>query len=262
MSAEGRKISFRKLMKSFSGKNKKENQPETVEQKKEATEVPEKDMKKEEVEAKDKEIEEENKEESSDSIEDSGELEGDEDVSNMSDDVEELRQQILELQTLTEAIQKKCNDEMLEFVDKKSKEAESIIEKRCQDLTDKLNGEFEEKLNYKYSKPLAQLVDVISQFETVITSINNPEVAGYLVGFKMFLGQFESLLSSFQIISFLPNVGDDFDSYTMQAVSVKQTDNEEENGKITAVFQKGYKLQDRILRLSTVEVFKLKDNSN
>lgn len=172
----------------------------------------------------------------------------------------ELRAKNLILESQIAAMKKAANEKMIEFVDKKSKEAEKLINEKQKELSDKYKREYDEKLKFFYSKPLSSLVEIISQFEVVLNGITDPSVAGYLVGFKMFLSQFDSLLSDFCISQIVPQEGDEFDSDIMEASATKKVEESELDNKITGVFRKGYKLHDRVIKLASVEVGKVEEN--
>lgn len=172
----------------------------------------------------------------------------------------ELRAKNLILESQIAAMKKAANEKMIEFVDKKSKEAEKLINEKQKELSDKYKREYDEKLKFFYSKPLSSLVEIISQFEVVLNGITDPSVAGYLVGFKMFLSQFDSLLSDFCISQIVPKEGDEFDSDIMEASATKVIEESELDNKITSVFRKGYKLHDRVIKLASVEVGKVEEN--
>ncbi|GCE63248.1 protein GrpE [Candidatus Mycoplasma haematohominis] len=166
----------------------------------------------------------------------------------------ELRNKVSFLETEIEKLKKEENKKILDFVEKKSKEASEIIQRKEVELTEKYKTECETKLKYHYSSQLSDLVEIVSQFEVVINGVTDPSVANYLVGFNMFLSQFDSLLKSLSITTISPKVGDEFNSDTMEATSTKKVDEEDMNNKITSVFKKGYMLHERIIKLASVEV--------
>lgn len=171
----------------------------------------------------------------------------------------DLKAKILILESQLENVKREQNEKILEFVEKKSKEAASIIEAKEQELSEKYRREFDEKIKFFYSKPLSELVNIVAQFEVVIQGITDPSVSGYLSGFKMFLSQFDSLFSSFSIVPIVPKEGDEFDSDIMEASSTKVVSDAKLDNKITNVFRKGYKLHDRVIKLSSVEVGQVRD---
>lgn len=171
--------------------------------------------------------------------------------------IDELNDKIAFLEKTIDNLKREENKKIIDFVEKKSKEASEIIQRKETELTEKYKSEYESKLKYYYSSQLSELVEIVSQFELVINGTTNPEVANYLVGFKMFLSQFESLLKSLSITDISPNVGDEFNSDTMEATSTKKVDDEKMDNKITSVFKKGYSLHERVIKLASVEVGKL-----
>lgn len=172
-------------------------------------------------------------------------------------EIDELKLKIKNLEAEIEFIRGENNKKVLDFVDKKSKEAAEIVRKKEEELINKYSSEFENKKKYIYEKQFAELTEIISQFETVINSINNPEVSNYLIGFQMFLSKFNDLLSSLNISLIDPKENEDFDSELMEAVSIKKVTQNNLDGKILTVFTKGYRLYNRVIKLATVEVGKL-----
>lgn len=178
-----------------------------------------------------------------------------------SGEVHRLNEKILELESEIEELKKNHEKQLLEFVDKKTKEAVKIISDKEKELSDKYKKEFENSRRYIYEKQLSDLSLIVSQFEHVMDSISNPEVSNYLVGFRMFFSKFQDLFDDFGISLIVPKEGDEFNSETMEASAVDFADNPESNNKISKVFSKGYKLHDRVIKLASVEVLKCEDKS-
>ncbi|OAL10319.1 nucleotide exchange factor GrpE [Candidatus Mycoplasma haematobovis] len=170
---------------------------------------------------------------------------------------EELREQIKELQEQIATLEKESNQKIMDFIDKKSKEAEQIILKKEEELKLKFKRELENAKDYLYERQFSELVGIISNFETAIDMATAPEIAAYLAGFKMFSSQFETLLSDLNISKFSPKKYDEFDSSCMEATMVEKVDSEELENKVLQVFSKGYKLNERVIKLSSVKVGKL-----
>lgn len=168
-----------------------------------------------------------------------------------------LRLRIKELEREKEELIREGNKKMVEFVDKKTKEASAILEEKKNELQRKYEREFSERIKYEYESQLSRLSNIISQFEAVIKSVQNPEVANYLVGFKMFLSQFDDLLKDFGIESIEPKIGDEFNSDVMEASKVVKITDEKNDNKVSNVYGKGYRLHDRIIKLASVEVGKI-----
>lgn len=170
---------------------------------------------------------------------------------------DELREKIDELQDRIETLQSESSDKMVEFIDKKTKEAEQIILSKEEELRAKFQKELDDAKDYLYERQFLELVGIISNFDTVINMTTAPEVAAYLAGFKMFSSQFQALLEDLNIFAFTPAEHDEFDSSCMEATVVEEVQDPELENKVLQVFSKGYKLNKRVIKLSSVKVGKL-----
>ena len=52
-------------------------------------------------------------------------------------------------------------------------------------------------------------------------------------------------------------LGEVFNPQFMEGMATVSTENSEEEGKVSEVFQKGYRLEDKLLRVARVSVFKV-----
>ncbi|CBY92052.1 heat shock protein GrpE [Mycoplasma haemofelis str. Langford 1] len=172
-------------------------------------------------------------------------------------ELDQLKAKLKEWEDKFSELEKESNQRLLEFVEKKSKEASDIIAKKEEEISQRYKKELEEAKDYLYEKPLASLVGVISQFEAVIKMTVDPNISQYLVGFRMFLTQFNDLLREFSISIIEPKGGDEFDSSFMEATVVEKVSDDSLNNKVISVFSKGYRLKDRIIRLASVKVGKI-----
>ena len=162
--------------------------------------------------------------------------------------------------------------------DKKEKKL-SKEEKKIRELEEKV-----ETLNEKYLYALAQMKDlhktyekenaisvkyvthdlmlellpIIDVFSMVLESPNIPsEVVAYFKGFELVFNQFKDLMERHGVSDINSKVGDDFDHNIHNGVEKVDTSNSEEDGKICAILQKGYKIGDKVLRPVSVKVYSL-----
>ena len=82
------------------------------------------------------------------------------------------------------------------------------------------------------------------------------EMKNYLTGFKYVYSQLIEVLKGEGIEEIVPNVGDNFDSSTMNAVDIKEVSLKEKENKVAQVNLKGYKLHDHLVRAAMVVVTK------
>ncbi|AGX89052.1 nucleotide exchange factor GrpE [Mycoplasma parvum] len=146
------------------------------------------------------------------------------------------------------------NKKYLEAIQKKSEEASLLIKEREKQVEEKYSLKFEENKKFIYENQFAELVNIISGLEKVIyAEAKSEEVKNYLLGFKMFLTQFEALLDSLNIKSISPKINEEFDSEKMESLETVEVEQNKKN-KIIEVFSKGYTLNERVIKLAQVKV--------
>lgn len=98
---------------------------------------------------------------------------------------------------------------------------------------------------------LKQLLPVIDNFGRA-TENKTDDIEVYRKGIEMTITQFNEILKSLEVEAF-GEVGEEFDPNVHNAVMTVESSELPENS-IAAVFEKGYKMGDRILRFATVQV--------
>lgn len=102
------------------------------------------------------------------------------------------------------------------------------------------------------------LLPVLDNFERALGSeaeaSENEELSNYAKGMELIFEQLKSALEKAGVKE-IEALGEDFDPNVHNAVMTEQTD-EYEDGKVSKVMQKGYKLNDRVVRPSMVAVNK------
>ena len=89
-------------------------------------------------------------------------------------------------------------------------------------------------------------------------SVQNTTVENFKSGMELTLKQLTSVFEKFNITEINP-VGEKFDAHKHQAIGM--VDSEQEANTVVSVMQKGYSLNDRVLRPAMVMVAKAKDPS-
>lgn len=103
---------------------------------------------------------------------------------------------------------------------------------------------------------IESLLPVIDNFEIGLESAQkHPEASTVTNGFSMIAQQLKNTLSEHGLKEIKPSPGDNFDTAEHDAVSVMPSQ-EIPDGKIIAVARTGYKLNDKLLRPSSVVVAK------
>lgn len=98
---------------------------------------------------------------------------------------------------------------------------------------------------------LKLLLPVIDNFDRAAEN-KTDDIEVYRKGIEMTLTQFREILKSMEVEAF-GEVGEEFDPNIHNAVMTVENPELPENS-IAAVFEKGYKIGDRILRFATVQV--------
>ena len=138
--------------------------------------------------------------------------------------------------------------------------------------TDNLRKSYEKDhanlLKYRSMGFVERLLPVLDSFHiSLMVKPTDPALANYVKGFEMIYRQMKQALELEGVTEIAPKVGDDFNADNMQAIDVK--DGEEDN-KVIQVYQNGYILKDRLVRPAMVVVSKVptknedevKDDSN
>ncbi len=149
----------------------------------------------------------------------------------------------------TEALKAEVEALKKELADAKDSHLRSLAEydnfrKRSQREKDAVYGDAK-------ANTLALLLPVIDNFDRAAENkTDDPEV--YKKGIEMIISQFSDILKRLEVERF-GEVGDEFDPNMHNAVMHVENDELPQN-TIAAVFEKGYKMGDRILRFATVQV--------
>lgn len=122
------------------------------------------------------------------------------------------------------------------------------------------------KKNHLEEKKLFTSLGKESLLKEIIPGLDNFDAAfsnkeawekvdeGWRVGVEYIYSQFKIILENNGVEQF-GEVGEDFDEKKHLSVENIETGNENEDGKISEVIQKGYKMGDKILREAKVKVF-------
>ena len=108
---------------------------------------------------------------------------------------------------------------------------------------------------------IKELLPVIDNLEIALEhGVNSDNSKSLIEGIEMVLNQFLKSLEKFGVSCF-SSVGEQFDPHCHEAMSQIESDKHEEN-TVVSEFQKGYYLNDRLLRPAKVMVAKLPNKSN
>ncbi len=108
---------------------------------------------------------------------------------------------------------------------------------------------------YASQKVIGELIQPIDMLLQIVSyPASNPEVANYQIGFQMIANQLLDILKSEGLAPIIA-LDKEFDPNVMQAVSVEEDPEKEEN-IVLKVMQPGYMYKDRVLRPAMVVVNK------
>ena len=103
---------------------------------------------------------------------------------------------------------------------------------------------------------MLELLPIIDVFSMVLESPNIPaEVVAYFKGFELVFNQFKELMERHNVSEINSKIGDKFDHNIHNGVEKVDTEVSEDDDKICAILQKGYKIGDKVLRPVSVKVY-------
>lgn len=113
--------------------------------------------------------------------------------------------------------------------------------------------EAENRAKYSSQSIVEKLLPLVDNLDRALQiESDNEETKSVLAGVEMVKRQLAETLQNEGVVE-IPAVGEAFDPNLHQAV-VQEASDEFESGIVTAEFQKGYKLHDRVIRPSMVKV--------
>lgn len=119
----------------------------------------------------------------------------------------------------------------------------------------RLKEETIKERKYASQKVVSELINPIDMLVKIVEfGSPNPEIANYLIGFKMITDQLVNILQA-EGLSEVQALNKEFDPKTMEAMSVVENDELEEN-TVVEVKQAGYMYKDRLIRPAMVVVSK------
>lgn len=104
---------------------------------------------------------------------------------------------------------------------------------------------------YANEKIVGELLPVLDNFERALAS-DTADAEGYAKGMELIFQQLRTALEHAGLAE-IPALGEEFDPNLHNAVMTEQSE-EHEDGKVSKVLQKGYKLNDKVIRPSMVAV--------
>ncbi|MBQ6388991.1 MAG: nucleotide exchange factor GrpE [Mogibacterium sp.] len=106
---------------------------------------------------------------------------------------------------------------------------------------------------YANEKIIGELLPVLDNFERALET-KSDDIEGYAKGMELIFTQLRTALEHAGLAE-IPALGEEFDPNVHNAVMTEQSE-EQEDGKVSRVLQKGYKLNDKVIRPSMVAVIR------
>ena len=147
------------------------------------------------------------------------------------------------------------NEDLKKQLEEKSSKIEELT-----DTLKRLQAEFEnykkwnakeksEFLKYAHADVIAQMLPVLDSFEIALKNTNDKDK--FIEGMKIVYAQLHSMLGA-EGLKPIKATGEKFDPYKHEVLMKEESDKPEET--ILEEFQKGYMLNDKVLRHSKVKI--------
>jgi molecular chaperone GrpE len=167
-------------------------------------------------------------------------------------ELDELRERVTAAEQRAEAAERLSREHSDKF-----SQAQKQAEAETSALRQRLNRNFEQKLDTAKGEIIASLLDSLDNMRRAVWAADkaeNPETAvkGLLEGVKATMGLFESRMREHGLIP-LPAEGEEFNPEFHEAVEIVAVPAEQDN-KVVAEFQPGYQYGEKLLRPARVRV--------
>ena len=125
--------------------------------------------------------------------------------------------------------------------------------------TENLHKQYEKEhqaiVKYRAMGFIDRLLPILDGFHMALSNeVTDPTLKNYLMGFQYIYKMMVDALDQEGVTEISPSIGDKFDESIMEAFDVEENDGEE--NIVLKVFQKGYRLKDRMVRHARVIVSK------
>lgn len=163
-------------------------------------------------------------------------------------EIEQLKKENQDLQAQISSLTKE-RDEYKDQLLRKVAEFENF--------RNRTNKEKEELIFYANASLIKNLLDIVDNLEKANESVKkSKDYESFIKGLEMIEQQLKNVLKEEGLTEIEAKIGDDFDVNLHDALM--SVDSELEAGKIAQIFQKGYKIKDKILRHTKVATSKEK----
>ncbi len=126
----------------------------------------------------------------------------------------------------------------------------------CDNLRKSYEKDHQLMVKYRGQPFVEKLLPTLDSFYLVLKNEpSDPMLKNYLIGFQMIYKSMLSALEEEGITQILPEIGQEFDHNTMQAVDIVEG---KEDDKVSSLSKPGYLIRDRLIRPAMVVVSKIK----
>ena len=120
-------------------------------------------------------------------------------------------------------------------------------------LRNSLERDHKEALKYRAEGFIEDLLPILDSFYMALgNEPTDPNLKNYLTGFKFIYKNLVSVLENEGVTEILPEIGQEFNAATMNAVDSIEDD--EQINKVTKIYGKGSRLHERLIRPAMVQV--------
>lgn len=138
----------------------------------------------------------------------------------------------------------------------KMDEANRLIKIKQDENDQKYKKELAEAKKYAIENQAIELIDIVAEFSAMVNHpVNDPKIANWLSGFKMYVTKFNNLLADLNIQEITVQVGQEFDPKIMEPFETVKDPSKPDNS-VATILKPGYKLYDHILKPVLVKVIK------
>lgn len=138
----------------------------------------------------------------------------------------------------------------------KMDEANKILKIKQDENDKKFRNELAYAKKYAIKDQALDLIDIVADFSSAVNHpVNDPKIANWLSGFKMYLVKFNNLLSDLNINEIKVSVGQEFDPNIMEPFETIKDPTKKDN-TVATILKPGYKLYDHVLKPVLVKVVK------
>jgi molecular chaperone GrpE len=170
--------------------------------------------------------------------------------------VKSMRENELENKLKEETARREAAEAKLVGVQAKFEEIKTQMERDTQEMRARMQKTLEDRAKQGQFSFLTTLLPVLDNLNLAIAASEKDSSFEHLLsGVKGTARSFEQALMSVGVEA-VPSIGAEFKPEIHEAIDMKEVSNEQEDGRITAEYSRGYRFGERLLRPARVQVGK------